>query len=98
MSRFDLQLSLWGEGSNLRGWFEYNADLFDAATIAMLTEDLVIILQHVVAQPSILIRELDRILNEANKKRKATDKEESKEALTQKYKTVRRKAVSVTGT
>jgi amino acid adenylation domain-containing protein len=95
MSRFDLQLSLWEEAGILRGWFEYNSDLFDAATITRLSEDLTTILERVVMQPNILIRELDLILDEAHRQREAVKKEESKDALAQKYKTVRRKAISV---
>jgi non-ribosomal peptide synthetase component F len=95
MSRFDLQLTLWEEAGILRGGFEYNSDLFDAASITQLSEDLTTILQRVVMQPNILIRELDLILDEAHRQREAVKKEESKDALAQKYKTVRRKAISV---
>jgi acyl carrier protein len=95
MSRFDLQLTLWEETGILRGWFEYNSDLFDAATIEHLGEDLTTITERVIAQPNILIRELDLILDEAQGQRESIKKEESKDALAQKYKTVRRKAISV---
>jgi amino acid adenylation domain-containing protein len=97
MSRFDLQLSLWEEDRSLRGWFEYNADLFDAATICMLSEDLALIFHYVVAQPRILVDELVGRLNEARRNGKAVSKEKSKEALSKKYKTVRRRAVSIAG-
>jgi amino acid adenylation domain-containing protein len=97
MSRFDLQLSLWEESGNLRGWFEYNADLFDVSTIEMFSEDLAIILHQVAAEPGILIGELVRRLNEARSNGNAVSKEKSKEALSKKYKTVRRRAVSIAG-
>ncbi|MCA1568706.1 MAG: condensation domain-containing protein, partial [Acidobacteria bacterium] len=95
MSRFDLQLTMWDEDGKLRGWFEYNADLFAAATIKGLADDMTMIVQAVATQPDILIGEIDRQLDALQRQREAARKEESKDALSQKYKTVRRKAISV---
>jgi acyl carrier protein len=39
-AKFDLLLALGNEGEGLAGGFEYNADLFDGATVARLREEL----------------------------------------------------------
>ncbi len=39
MSDFDLSVSMWEEGEELRGVFEYKTELFDEDTIARLIAD-----------------------------------------------------------
>lgn len=50
-SRFDLALELQIEGGELGGYFEYDEDLFDAATIDLLAADFEQLVREVVAAP-----------------------------------------------
>ncbi len=50
-AKTDLALELWDEPEGLRGYFEYNTDLFDATTIARMAGHFQILLEGVVADP-----------------------------------------------
>jgi amino acid adenylation domain-containing protein len=50
-SKFDLSLHFWEAEPELIGYFEYNTDLFDRATVARLADHFVRLLQGVVADP-----------------------------------------------
>ena len=57
-SKFDLTLFLVERPENMSAWFEYNSDLFDAATMERLLGHLQILLEAVVANPEQQLREL----------------------------------------
>ncbi|WP_220386635.1 amino acid adenylation domain-containing protein [Frankia sp. ArI3] len=50
-SRFDLTLEVFDRPDGLRGWLEYNSDLFDAATVQRLSEQLELLVTRLVADP-----------------------------------------------
>jgi hypothetical protein len=50
-SRFDLALDLQLEADGLRGYFEYDEDLFDASTVGSLADDLGSLLEAVSTDP-----------------------------------------------
>jgi non-ribosomal peptide synthetase component F len=50
-SRFDLALELQIKGGELGGYFEYDEDLFDAATIDVLAADFEQLVRKVVVSP-----------------------------------------------
>jgi amino acid adenylation domain-containing protein len=50
-ARFDLTLEFWDTPEGLRGRFEYNTDLFEAATIARMAGHLQTLLEGIVADP-----------------------------------------------
>ena len=50
-AKFDIELSLWDSADGINGFFEYNTDLFDAATIVRMQEHFVTILQEVEINP-----------------------------------------------
>jgi microcystin synthetase protein McyA len=50
-AKFDLTLSLWEAETGLYGWWEYNSDLFDFATIQRLNGHFQILLESIVIQP-----------------------------------------------
>ncbi|HEX6288817.1 MAG TPA: amino acid adenylation domain-containing protein [Herpetosiphonaceae bacterium] len=52
-SRLDLLLHLWDNGDRLSAMMEYNTDLFDAATIARMLQQLETILMAVAADPDL---------------------------------------------
>ena len=50
-AKYDLTLYLWGDASRLTGAFEYNTDLFDAATLDRMAEHFQTLLEAIVAAP-----------------------------------------------
>ena len=50
-SRYDLHLYLKEDAQGLRGYLDYNTDLFDRGTIVRLTEHFQLLLERVVANP-----------------------------------------------
>jgi non-ribosomal peptide synthetase component F len=50
-SRFDLALELHVEPECISGYFEFDKDLFDAATVARFADDLEALLEQVVVEP-----------------------------------------------
>ncbi|GAU68943.1 putative non-ribosomal peptide synthetase [Streptomyces sp. NBRC 110611] len=57
-SRFDLELQVFDRPDGLSGWFEFNTDLFDAATIERLARHLGVLLESVTADPDRPVGEL----------------------------------------
>lgn len=57
-SKFDLTLYLWQVDGELSGLFEYNVDLFDAATVARLGEQLEPLLHGAAADPATAVDHL----------------------------------------
>ena len=50
-ARFDLELQVFEQGDALSGWFEYNTELFDAATIDRMGGHLRVLLDNLLADP-----------------------------------------------
>jgi len=65
-AKFDLTLSMENTASGLRGAWEYNSDLFDAATIARYSEHFLSLLEGIVANPIQPISQLP-LLTEAER-------------------------------
>lgn len=65
-AKFDLTLEAQESSEGINGWFEYNADLFDADTISRMIGNWQVLLEGVVAQPNQQISHLP-ILTEAEK-------------------------------
>jgi amino acid adenylation domain-containing protein len=94
-SKFDLTLTLWEEAETIKGWFEYNSDLFDAATIMRLGHTYATLLTTVAARPEITLHDLKPILAEADREHQAKQEQENKYAFAQRFKSTQRKAVAV---
>ncbi|HVF90034.1 MAG TPA: amino acid adenylation domain-containing protein [Blastocatellia bacterium] len=58
-AKFDLTLSMEETDSELRGYFEYNSDLFDPATISRLAGQLITLLNAFVSDPERRISTLE---------------------------------------
>ncbi|WNG36167.1 amino acid adenylation domain-containing protein [Archangium violaceum] len=58
VSKFDLSLFMQETPRGLRGFFEYNTDLFEPATITQMAEHLRVLLSAVVAHPETRLSEL----------------------------------------
>jgi len=95
-ARFDLTLALYEEGHAVKGWFEYNTDLFDAETVVALGDDFETLLRRFVARPELSIGEARAALAESRQRRRLAREEGARDALSQKLKTARRKAVAFT--
>ncbi|GAB2610875.1 hypothetical protein GCM10027168_49720 [Streptomyces capparidis] len=50
-ARFDLEVQVFERDGGLSGWFEYDSDLFDAATVARLAGHLEALVRALVADP-----------------------------------------------
>ncbi|MEG4234725.1 amino acid adenylation domain-containing protein [Microcoleus sp. Pol11C3] len=50
-AKFDLTLELEESAEGIRGWFEYNTDLFDPLTITRMTNNFQTLLEGIVANP-----------------------------------------------
>ena len=72
IARVDLTLELIDTDERLDGWFEYNTDLFEAATIMRMAAHLQTLLEAIVANPEERISRL-RLLPEEERKRVLVD-------------------------
>ncbi|MFN8596436.1 MAG: amino acid adenylation domain-containing protein [Anaerolineae bacterium] len=68
IANFDLTLTMQAKPDGLSGTFEYNTDLFDAATIERLAQHLQVLLSGIVAKPDRSIAALP-IMSEAEERR-----------------------------
>ncbi len=67
-AKFDLTLDLTETAEGVRGWFEYNTDLFEVATIARMGEHLQTLLKGIVANPDLRLADLP-LLTDAERHR-----------------------------
>jgi amino acid adenylation domain-containing protein/non-ribosomal peptide synthase protein (TIGR01720 family) len=66
-AKYDLSLTLLKQASGLGGWIEYNADLFEPATIDRLAGHFQTLLERIIANPEQKISKLP-LLSEAEKR------------------------------
>lgn len=71
-SRFDVELQLFERSGQLTGWFEYNADLFDAETIRWLADGFMRATEQLVGNPEMHLSEID-LLDEDGRHRLARE-------------------------
>jgi len=88
-------MTVWEQVDGLKGWLEYNAQLFDDTTISRLSSDFVLLLNTIVTQPDLKLSDLDQILIDANREFQLARVRDSQETRSQKFKTTRRRAISV---
>jgi non-ribosomal peptide synthetase component F len=91
--RHDLKLDLTETSEGIQGFFEYKTDLFEASTIARLTQLYETLLSTVVEQPNIHLNELIAVLENTEKQQQLAQEEEFKTARRQKLGSIRRKPV-----
>ncbi|KJE23035.1 amino acid adenylation enzyme/thioester reductase family protein [Frankia torreyi] len=58
-ARFDLELQFFDNAGGLRGWFEYDRDLFDEATIVRMAGHLRRVVEQVAARPQTPVDDLE---------------------------------------
>jgi len=93
IARFDLTLFLTETQQGLEGKWQYNADLFEAATIKRMSGQLETLLKNIVAQPDARINTLEMIAV-AEKERQVV-KKQNKAAKLKKFMAVQPKAVDL---
>jgi len=71
-ARFDLELQAFDTDGGLTGWFEYDRDLFDEATVVRLAGHFRRLVEEAVARPEAPVAELD-LLDAAERRRILTD-------------------------
>ena len=72
IARFDLHVFMTEEENGLKGYFEYNTDLFDAATIERMVGHFQTLLDGIVVNPDLRISELP-VLGQAERNRLLTE-------------------------
>jgi amino acid adenylation domain-containing protein len=95
VAREDLTLSLHEEAGVIKGWFEYDTDLFNPATMVQLVASYISLLQYVVSQPDIRLDDVWRALAESHLHDRIARERETKKALSQKVKTIRRNPINL---
>jgi len=95
-AQFDLLLNLSrDEHGALAGWMEYSADLFEAGTIMRFLDQLQLVLETVVREPSMILAELHDRLREDDSRHSGQKQQDLKRESFQKLRTARRTAVGV---
>ena len=93
VARYDLKLDLTETATGLIGFFEYKTDIFEASTIARMTQFYETLLITVVEHPNIPLNELIEILRNTEKQQQLAQEQEFKTARHQKLGNIRRKSV-----
>ncbi len=93
-AELDLLLNLTETAQGVRGWFEYNTDLFDGATITRLAEQFVTVLRSVAVRQDYTLEALEALLAQAERQGQGEQQRQSVAASLQKLKTIKRKRVS----
>jgi non-ribosomal peptide synthetase component F len=91
--RHDLKLDLTETPEGIQGFFEYKTDLFEASTIARMTQLYETLLDRVIKQPDIELNALVEVLENIEKQQQLAQEEEFKTARRQKLGSIRRKQV-----
>jgi len=97
-TRHDLQLTMWQTVDGLRGSFEYSSELFDAATIAGISQHFETILHLAVEQPDVRLSGIKKILDEACQQQNEIREKLLKEGTLEKLKKIKRKVIASTPT
>jgi hypothetical protein len=93
MARYDLRLGLVESADWLSGTFEYNSDLFDAATIARMAGLYEALLVAIAASPEIVLDELRVLLDAASEQHQRQRQAALKATSLQKLRQVKRQSV-----
>jgi non-ribosomal peptide synthetase component F len=92
--KFDLMLSMWETEAGLNGCFEYNSDLFHAATIAGMVGHFEMLLSQMVYQPDLKLNTLVESFAEAEKEQQSIKAKQLDKSNIQLLKNIRRKSLS----
>ncbi|WP_225830130.1 non-ribosomal peptide synthetase [Streptomyces sp. NK08204] len=76
-ARFDLELQVFEQGDALSGWFEYNTELFDAATVDRMGGHLKVLLDNLLADPEQPVLDV-ALLTEAEEGEQRREREDTR--------------------
>jgi amino acid adenylation domain-containing protein len=94
VARFDLGLFMEDAEEGLTGLWKYSTDLFDASTIASLSERFVTLLGSVVAHPEEKLSAME-ILSSAEKESAMIESKQREESKLKRFKSIQPKAVNL---
>jgi non-ribosomal peptide synthetase component F len=92
--QLDLILHMVDTGKELFSSLQYSTDLFDEAMIVKMLDDFETLLQEIVSNPDLRLRELMQALRETEKVRWAARERAVGEVGLQKLRTVKRKVIN----
>jgi amino acid adenylation domain-containing protein len=95
IARLDMVLGLWESPEGITGWLNYNTDLFRAATVARMADQLGTIIEQVVANPDIRLNEVMALLAEREETYKQQERQRREESSRGKFRQVTRKTVDL---
>jgi alpha-ketoglutarate-dependent taurine dioxygenase/acyl carrier protein len=94
-ARFDLTLALLEEEGVIKGRFEYDTDLFNPATIVQLGASYISLLENITGEPDIRLDDVSRAIAESHLRDRIARERETRKALSQKVKTIRRSPINL---
>jgi non-ribosomal peptide synthetase component F len=94
-AKYDLTLFLEDTEQGLSLVFQYNSDLFEAATIDRLSDHFELLLGRIVERPEATLLELQADLDEADVKRRSTEKSRMETSNFERFRTLKPKAVRI---
>ncbi|MDF0668419.1 MAG: amino acid adenylation domain-containing protein [Nitrospira sp.] len=93
-AELDVLLNFEESADGLSGWFEYNIDLFDGATIARLAGNFSAIVEQAGTNPHVTVEEIERMLAGRDNLQRTRMRQERHEATSRSLKSIRRRAMS----
>ena len=94
-ARFDISLLINDTAQGVHGTFEYNTDLFDAATMVLMYEHFATMLRNGVTQPEANLDRLEALLAQVDRRERSSSGQKLEATILQKLKNVRRKAIPI---
>jgi non-ribosomal peptide synthetase component F len=94
-AKYDLTLFMEDTEQGLSMVFQYNSDLFEAATIDRLSDHFELLLGRIVERPQATLREFQADLDEADLKRIRTEKSRIEISNLERFRTLKPKAVRI---
>jgi non-ribosomal peptide synthetase component F len=92
-AKYDLLFTLTETEQGISASLEYNTNLFEATTIARLLEQFQLLLEGIVAQPDVKLRDLRAILDEDDRRRSLMQEKEFGEVRRRKLRNITPKPV-----
>src|SRR6185437_11530091 len=98
VTRHDLQLTLWESEAGLDGSFTFSTKLFEPETISRFAEQFKVLLSAVTTQPDIILSELRRKLNDADRAMQESQAKQLEDTSRERLRASKRRPVSVAET
>lgn len=94
ISHYDLRLNLIESTTEISGAFEYNIDLFRAATIQRFARQFEMLARLIVKDPGLRVNELAAALSQGERERRADTQRQRKQANLDRLSNVKRRAIA----